>query len=77
MDFLEGLLKFKWEEIPIVVLTLLIAFTVHEFAHAYTAYKFGDETAKKQGRLTLNPIHHIDPLGMILILFVGYFYPYL
>nr|WP_249310661.1 site-2 protease family protein [Bacillus sp. FJAT-49736] len=51
---------------------MLIAFTVHEFAHAYTAYKLGDPTAQKQGRLTLNPIHHLDPLGTILILIAGF-----
>jgi len=40
----------------------MIAMTVHEFAHGYTAYKFGDTTAKDSGRLTLNPLAHIDPL---------------
>jgi Zn-dependent protease len=53
-------------------ITIMIAFTVHEFAHAYVAYKFGDHTAKKQGRLTLNPIHHLDPLGTILIFIAGF-----
>lgn len=65
-------LRYSIQEIPFVIITLLIAFTVHEFAHAYTAYKFGDPTAKKQGRLSLNPIHHLDPLGTILILIAGF-----
>ncbi|MGA9227957.1 MAG: site-2 protease family protein [Mesobacillus sp.] len=50
----------------------MIAFTVHEFAHAWVAYKFGDSTAQKQGRLTLNPIQHLDPLGTILIFIAGF-----
>ena len=48
----------------------LIALTVHEYCHGYAAYKFGDDTAKSMGRLTLNPIHHIDPYGAIcMVLF--------
>jgi Zn-dependent protease len=64
-------LAYTLSELPFVALTLIIAFTVHEFAHAYTAYKFGDQTAKKQGRLTLNPIQHLDPFGTLLIFFAG------
>ncbi|KYC92948.1 site-2 protease family protein [Heyndrickxia sporothermodurans] len=72
INFLSGILKYPIEQLPFVVITLLIAFTVHEFAHAYTAYKFGDPTAKDQGRLTLNPIQHLDPFGTILILIAGF-----
>lgn len=43
----------------------LIAITVHEFAHGYAAYRAGDDTAKLKGRLTLNPIAHIDPMGLV------------
>ncbi len=43
----------------------LIAITVHEFAHGYAAYWAGDDTAKLKGRLTLNPIAHVDPLGLV------------
>ena len=51
-------------------LAALIALTVHEYSHAYAAYKLGDDTAKNFGRLTLNPIKHIDPYGAIcMILF--------
>ena len=46
---------------------LLIALTVHEFSHGYVAYLLGDDTAKKAGRLTLNPISHIDPFGLIML----------
>ena len=69
---MESFLAFPLEQIPIVAAVLLIAFTVHEFAHAFTAYKFGDDTAKDQGRLTLNPIHHLDPIGTLLIFIAGF-----
>ena len=46
---------------------LMIAMSVHEFAHAWTAYRLGDTTAKYSGRLTLNPLAHIDPLWTFLI----------
>jgi len=44
---------------------ILLALTVHEFAHGYVAYRFGDPTARDQGRLTLNPLKHLDPLGTL------------
>lgn len=47
---------------------ILIAFTVHEFAHGYSAWKLGDPTAKYEGRLTLDPRPHIDPFGAIVLL---------
>ncbi|MGM9927028.1 MAG: site-2 protease family protein [Bacillus sp. (in: firmicutes)] len=50
----------------------MIAFTIHEFAHAFVAYKFGDPTAKNQGRLTLNPAQHIDPIGALFLLIAGF-----
>lgn len=51
---------------------VLIAITFHEYAHAFAAYKLGDETAKSQGRMTLNPLNHMDPLGIILLVFFGF-----
>lgn len=51
---------------------IVIGFTVHEYCHALSAYKLGDETAKSEGRLTLNPLRHIDPFGFIFILFAGF-----
>jgi len=51
---------------------LLIAITVHEFSHAAVAYSLGDTTAKRLGRLTLNPIKHLDPIGTIMLLLVGF-----
>lgn len=47
---------------------------VHELAHGYTAYKLGDNTAKNRGRLTLNPLAHIDPIGALMIFFIGFGY---
>ncbi|WP_223594958.1 site-2 protease family protein [Neobacillus bataviensis] len=72
MEGLEGFLRYPLSLIPYVVITLAVAFTVHEFAHAFVAYKFGDQTAKKQGRLTLNPLKHLDPIGTLLIFIAGF-----
>lgn len=49
-----------------------IAITVHEFSHALAAYKLGDSTAQRLGRLTVNPVAHLDPLGTLLLLAVGF-----
>ena len=49
-------------------LAVLLILTVHEYAHAYAAYKLGDPTAKNLGRLTLNPIKHLDPMGALCMI---------
>ena len=51
---------------------VLIAITFHEFAHGFVAYKLGDNTAKNECRLTLNPFAHLDPIGTLLLLFAGF-----
>ncbi len=51
--------------IAVAIPSILIASTVHEYAHAYSAFKLGDPTAKAEGRLTLNPLKHIDPIGAL------------
>jgi Zn-dependent protease len=51
---------------------LLLSLSLHEFAHAFAAYKLGDTTAKMSGRLTLNPLAHLDPVGTLLLLFAGF-----
>lgn len=51
---------------------LLIAITFHEFAHAFAADKLGDDTPRRQNRLNLNPLSHLDPVGSILLLFAGF-----
>ena len=69
---LQSFLRYPLEELPFLVIALVLAFTVHEFAHAYTAYKFGDPTAKNEGRLTLSPFAHLDLLGTLLIFLAGF-----
>ena len=51
---------------------VIIAMTFHEFAHAYMADKLGDDTPRRQGRLTLNPFKHMEPIGMLMLLFAGF-----
>ncbi len=55
-----------------LAITLVVALTVHEFAHAWSAFQLGDDTAQRMGRLTLNPLKHLDPLGTIVMLAVGF-----
>ncbi|OLP66842.1 hypothetical protein BACPU_02010 [Bacillus pumilus] len=69
---LDQFLVYPLELIPYVAITLVVAFTMHELAHAYVAYRFGDPTAKNQGRLTLNPLKHLDVFGTILIFVAGF-----
>jgi Zn-dependent protease len=54
-----------------MVIPLILSLTVHEWAHAYSAFKLGDDTALRMGRLTLNPIPHIDPIGTLLLPLMG------
>ncbi|CAB1079232.1 FIG004556: membrane metalloprotease [Olavius algarvensis Delta 1 endosymbiont] len=51
---------------------ILLALTFHEYAHAYVAHRYGDDTAQKSGRLSLNPLRHLDPLGTIMIFLVQF-----
>ena len=55
-----------------VIPAALIAITFHEMSHAYTAYLLGDPTAKSRGRLSLNPLSHLDPIGFICMVFFGF-----
>lgn len=59
-------------EIVARIVTLIVAFTVHEWAHAKAADELGDDTPRRAGRLTLNPLSHLDPIGSILLLLVGF-----
>lgn len=65
-------LRYPVDEIPFVFLVMVIAFTLHEYAHAYFADKFGDPTPRAMGRVTLNPRVHIDILGALLIFIAGF-----
>ena len=68
---------FNTDTLLAIFASLFVIFCVlpiHEYAHAITAYKLGDKTAKFKGRLTMNPLAHIDPIGAIMILLVGFGY---
>lgn len=67
-----GLIGMSKLELLSLLLTLpgvIVAITFHEFAHAYAAYRLGDDTPKMQGRLNLNPTSHLDPIGFVLLIF--------
>ena len=55
----------------IIAVAIIFALVIHEFFHAWMAYYLGDNTAKDQGRLTINPLVHLDPFGTILLFIVG------
>lgn len=72
---LSGWLNHPLELLQLLLLTLpgvLIGLTVHEWAHAFVADKLGDPTARNAGRLTLNPFAHLDPLGFLSLLLLGF-----
>ena len=69
-----NLLQNNFEVGIILILTLIFSLSFHEFAHAYIAYRLGDNTAAYQGRLTLNPLAHLDPIGSLMLLLVGFGY---
>jgi len=71
MSFIDTL------EIAAAIIALLIAIIGHEIMHGWVAYKYGDTTAKNQGRLSINPLIHIDPFGSILVPLMTYFIPML
>ena len=58
-------------QLAYIIPVILISLTVHEFAHGWVAYKQGDHTAKSYGRLTLNPLAHLDPVGTLMIIFTA------
>jgi len=59
-------------DILVKVIVLLVAIPFHEFAHAWMANRLGDHTARDMGRLTLNPLAHLDPMGSLMILVAGF-----
>ncbi len=63
------------ETILATLIAFVVAITIHEFAHAWTALRLGDDTAARLGRVTLNPLAHLDPIGsigLLLIVFLGF-----
>jgi Zn-dependent protease len=70
-----GLLKLLTQDplaFVLLVIPLLFSVIIHEVAHGWVAYRMGDPTAKLMGRLTLNPLKHLDPLGTLLLFVVGF-----
>ena len=55
-----------------LVIVLLFSLSIHEIMHGYAAYRLGDDTARLQGRLTLNPLAHLDPIGSLMMLIAGF-----
>jgi len=70
--FILNLLQSPLDFIAVLVGFMVIGITVHEFAHAWVANKFGDPTAKMEGRVSLNPLAHLDPVGTIMFLIIGF-----
>ena len=69
---IQKLVAGQWLEFCIVLGAILLSLSFHEFGHAWVAKRFGDDTAQRAGRLTLNPISHIDPMGLMMVVFVGF-----
>jgi Zn-dependent protease len=71
MGLIQLLIK---DPLTFVILSVLLLYSVifHELAHGWVAYKMGDPTAKWLGRLTLNPVRHLDPFGTLMLFFVGF-----
>src|SRR5262249_37823220 len=65
----------KIAEVFLSLVTLILSVTVHEYAHAFAAHKLGDDLPSREGRLTLNPIAHIDPIGTLLLPALAMFSP--
>ena len=57
-----------------ILAAIIISLTFHEFGHAATAKLYGDDTAQRAGRLTLNPMAHIDPTGLLMVAIIGFGY---
>ncbi len=57
-----------------ILAALIMSLSFHEFGHAYAAKRFGDDTPEREGRLTINPIAHIDPMGLLMVILIGFGY---
>ena len=66
-EFMNIIQNLDWSIFTNRIIPILIALTVHELSHGLAAYALGDDTAKNMGRLTLNPIKHIDPVGLLMM----------
>ena len=68
----EGDIFTKITSFVFYLIAIVVSLSFHEFAHAYAAHRMGDDTARNMGRMTLNPIAHIDPFGFLMLVFVGF-----
>ncbi len=67
---LQSIVPFNIIQIVVTVVLVIVSIVIHEVSHGWVAYKLGDPTAKNAGRLTLNPLKHLDPLGSFILPFV-------
>ena len=65
-----------FQRVAIFLIPMFLGIILHEVAHGYAAYRFGDPTAKMLGRLTLNPVKHIDPTGLLIFILTALFAPF-
>ena len=72
MSFITGYLQSMLQDAIYLIPAILLALSFHEWAHAYAAYKLGDPTAMASGRMTLNPLRHIDPIGLLFLLLLRF-----
>lgn len=71
---IELLTRGEYPLFLIILFAIIFSLTFHEFGHAATAKLYGDDTAEKLGRLNLNPLSHIDPIGLLMVVMVGFGY---
>ena len=64
----------EWVLFAVIIAALVISLSFHEFGHAWVAKQFGDDTAERAGRLTINPRAHIDPMGLLMVVMIGFGY---
>jgi len=69
---LQLLWQGEYAVFTLLIVALILSLTVHELGHALVAKWFGDDTAERAGRLTLNPVAHIDPMGLLMVVLVGF-----
>ncbi|MBT5333257.1 MAG: site-2 protease family protein [Gammaproteobacteria bacterium] len=71
---LDLLANGQYEVFVLLIVALILSLSFHEYGHAVVAKWFGDDTAERAGRLTINPIAHIDPVGLAMVAIVGFGY---
>ncbi|MBR0135610.1 MAG: site-2 protease family protein [Clostridia bacterium] len=70
--FGEGDMVSKLTDLALYIIVILVSLSVHEWAHAFTAHLNGDDTARNMGRMTVNPLKHLEPIGMLMLLVFGF-----